>query len=41
MGMNWHESYFATLYHGDNANQTYQHTLKKEWARIGMNHTSN
>ena len=38
VGMNWHESYFATLYHSDNANQSNQHTFKE---RMGMNHTSN
>ena len=34
MGMNWHESYFATSYHDDNTNQLYQHTFKE---RMGMN----
>ena len=34
VGMNWHESYFATLYQGDNANQSYQHTSEK---RMSMN----
>ena len=32
--MNQHKSYFATLYHGDNANQSYQHTFEE---RMGMN----
>ena len=34
VGMNWHESYFATLYHSDNANQLYQHTFEE---RMDMN----
>ena len=34
MGTNWHKSYFATLYCGDNANQSYQHTFEE---RMGMN----
>ena len=34
VGTNWHESYFATLYHGDNANQSYQHTFEE---RMGTN----
>ena len=32
--MNWHKSYFATLYNGDNANQSYQYTFKEG---MGMN----
>ena len=34
MGMNQYESYFATLYHGDNANQSYQNTFEE---RMGTN----
>ena len=34
VGMNWHKSYFATLCHGDNANQSYLHTFE---GRMGMN----
>ena len=34
MGMNQHESYFATSYHDDTANQLYQHTFK---GRMGTN----
>ena len=34
MGMNWHESQFATLCHGDNANWSYQHTFE---GRMGTN----
>ena len=34
MGMNQHESYFATSYQDDIANQLYQHTFKE---RMGMN----
>ena len=34
VGMTWHKSYFATLYHDDNANQSYQHTFE---GRMGMN----
>ena len=36
MGMNQHESYFATSYHDDTANQLYQYTFKE---RMGTNHT--
>ena len=39
MGMNQHESYFATSYHDDNANQLYQHTFKERMGRISMNCT--
>ena len=35
--MNQNESYFATSYHDDNANQSYQHTFEE---RMGTNHTS-
>ena len=34
VGTNWHESYFATLYHDDNANQLYQQTFEE---RMGTN----
>ena len=34
VGTNWHESYFATLCHGDNANWSYQHTFE---GRMAMN----
>ena len=34
MGTNWHESYLATFYHNDMANQLYQHTFK---GRMGTN----